>query len=112
MVRLWIARIMLLYSTLLALLLAFSLPSPTAATTAQVWTQAILFALAVTCPVTFVWLGRRQLIGWRIAGALGILGAVMLGLHGRTLFLLAHTGGTAYLISAALSLSLWCALVI
>jgi hypothetical protein len=82
------------------------------ATAAQLWNQVILLALAVTCPVTFVLLARRPLIGWRIAGVLGIFGAVMLCLYGRSLWLLAQSGGTANVASVAIFSSLWCALVI
>ncbi len=112
MARLWIARIMLLYSMLTALLLALALPLPDHATAVQRWNLAILLAVFGACLASFVWLRRRPLAGWRIAGALGILGAVLLGLNVRTILLIAHGGWTAPLLSAAILLSLWCALII
>lgn len=112
MARLWISRIMLLYSALTALLLALSLPEPSLATAEQIWKLVILLVLAGTCLVTFVLLRRRPRIGWRIAGVLGILGAVILCLYGRSLWLLAQSGSPTFLVGAAIPFSLSGALMI
>jgi|GEM_PF-2486017 len=112
MARLWILRVMLAYSMVLALLLSFSLPSPGSATGAELLLQVSLLVLSGACLVALLLLTRRPDIGWRIAGVVGLFGVLMLCLRGWALLLLLRTGGPQQLASALVSLSLGIALVV
>jgi len=112
MARLWIARIMLGYSTLVAILLALSIPRPSLATTAQLWTQGLLLAVSGACLAGLVLLTRRPRIGWRITGAVGLVGVLMLCWRGWAWLQFARSGGTPQMIGTLVTLSLWLALVI
>lgn len=112
MARLWITRILLVYSMTLAFVLALSIPRPSLATAAQAWTQATLLVVSGACLAGLLLLTRRPPIGWRIAGVLGLLGVLVLGWRGWALLQFARTGSTLQLVSALVTLSLWGALAI
>ncbi len=112
MARLWITRIMLGYSMLVAIVLVLSIPRPSLATPSQLWTQGLLLAVSTACLAGLVLLTRRPRIGWRIAGWVGLVGVLMLGWRGWAWLQFARDGGAPQRVGALVTLSLWLALAI